>query len=267
MSQRGPAEASPPPLRREAAPLMAVTAARAAWIAATVDALQQRRFVDAAWLVGSLGRGGADPYSDVDLVVAVDTTTPQGVFDDAVAGLRLPGPVLFTIGKPRNAPAGGGYLTVCVELATLPVLVDLYLWPTETAALPADGRLLLHRTPPPPRTDLAFMPLLDRHRTPDTTGTDPNHPASVLMLVQLAAKYLARSDQPRHAAITRHLDLPSGADIVMLRQILDERIERAAARQLRSAIAAAHRLLDLADAVAGGALLRDDPSRGGRSGS
>ncbi|SCE69356.1 Nucleotidyltransferase domain-containing protein [Micromonospora purpureochromogenes] len=260
MSQRRPAEAPLPPLRREAAPLTAVVEARAAWLAATVDVLQQRRFVDAAWLVGSLGRGSADPYSDVDLVVAVDDTTPQDVFDDPVAGLRLPGPALFTRGKPRNAPAGGGYLTACVELATLPVLVDLYLWPTATAALPADGRLLLHRTPPPPRTDLAFMPLLDRHRTPDTTGADPNHPASFLMLVQLAAKYLARGDQPRHAAITRHLDLPSGADTVMLRQILDERIEPAAARQLRPAIAAAHRLLDLVDTVIGGALPRDDPS-------
>ncbi|MET8553304.1 nucleotidyltransferase domain-containing protein [Micromonospora zamorensis] len=251
-----------------AAPLTALAKARTAWLAATVDVLHQRRFVNAAWLVGSLGQGNADPYSDIDLVVAVDDATPPSVFGDPVAGLRLPGSVLFTSGKPRNAPADGGYLTACVELATLPVLVDLYLWPKATAALPANGRLLLHRTPPPPRTDLAFMQLLDRHRTSDTTGADPNHPNSVLLLVQLAAKYLARSDQPRHAAITRHLGLPSGADTFTLRQILGERIEPTAHRTLRPAITAAHRLLDLVDTVIGDALPREDaPEMGRRGGS
>ncbi|MEW2386046.1 nucleotidyltransferase domain-containing protein [Micromonospora sp. NPDC047707] len=247
MSQRMPANVPPPRGRRAAALLTAVVEARTAWLAATVDSLHQRKSVEAAWLVGSLGRGSADPYSDVDLVVAVDETTAQSVFNDPVAGLHLPGRVLFTRGKPRNAPAGGGYLTVCIELATLPVLIDLYLWPITTAARPADGRLLLYRTTSPPRIGLAFMPLLDRHRTPDSTGADSNHPASVLLLVQLAAKYLARGDRPRHVAITRHLNFLSGAEIVTLRQILDERVDQAAAEVLRPAIDAAHRLLDLVD--------------------
>ncbi|RAO38336.1 hypothetical protein PSN13_00801 [Micromonospora saelicesensis] len=257
MSQRMPANVPPPRGRRATALLTAVVEARKAWLAATVDVLHQRKSVGSAWLVGSLGRGSADPYSDVDLVVAVDDTTPQRVFDDPGAGLHLPGRVLFTRNKPRNAPAGGGYVTVCVELAALPVLIDLYLWPITTAALPTDGRLLLHRASPPPRTGLAFMPLMDRHRTPDSTGADPNHPSSILLLVQLAAKYLARGDRPRHVAITRHLAFPSGAEIVTLRQILDERVDQAATEVLRPAISAAHRLLDLVDSVTGDRLTRD----------
>ncbi|MEU7926350.1 nucleotidyltransferase domain-containing protein [Micromonospora sp. NPDC049107] len=265
MSQRMPANVPPPHGRRAAALLAAVVEARTAWLAATVDVLHQRKSVWAAWLVGSFGRGSADPYSDVDLVVAVDDTTPQSVLDDPVAGLHLPGRLLFTRGKPRNAPAGGGYVTACVELAALPVLIDLYLWPATTAAIPTDGRLLLYRESPPPRTGLAFMPLLDQHRTSDSTGADANHPASILFLVQLAAKYLARGDRQRHVAITQHLGFPSGVEIVTLRQILDERVDQAAAEVMRPAINAAHRLLDLVDTVTGDGLTRDGgPSRNAR---
>ncbi|WP_433315655.1 nucleotidyltransferase domain-containing protein [Micromonospora sp. CA-269861] len=265
MSQRMPANVPPPHGRRAAALLAAVVEARTAWLAATVDVLHQRKSVGAAWLVGSVGRGSADPYSDVDLVVAVDDTTPQSVLDDPVAGLHLPGRLLFTRGKPCNAPAGGGYVTVCVELAALPILIDLYLWPVTTAAIPSDGRLLLYRESPPLRTGLAFMPLLDQHRTPDSTGADANHPASILLLVQLAAKYLARGDGQRHVAITRHLGFPSGVEIVTLRQILDERVDQTAAEVMRAAINAAHRLLDLVDTATGDGLTRDGgPSRNAR---
>ena len=55
--------------------------------------------------------------SDVDLVVAVDDTTPSGVFSDPVAGLDLPGVVLYRRPKPRNAPAGGAYLAILVNPA------------------------------------------------------------------------------------------------------------------------------------------------------
>jgi predicted nucleotidyltransferase len=41
--------------------------------------LARHPFVVGMWLVGSLGRGVADGFSDVDLVVAVDTATPPAV--------------------------------------------------------------------------------------------------------------------------------------------------------------------------------------------
>jgi hypothetical protein len=176
--------------------MAAVAREREMWLAAVTELLTRHTFVAGGVAAGSLGQGPGDGYSDVDLVVEVDATTPSAVLADPVAVLPVPGTVLYTRPKPRNAPAGGAYLAICVELAGLPVLVDLYLWPAATAAVPAGGRVLYARTELP-RSGLGFMARLDRHRSADTTGADPGHPA-VLLLVQLAAKYHARGDDRRH---------------------------------------------------------------------
>lgn len=165
---------------------------------------------------------------------------------DPVSALYLPGLVLFTRPKPRNAPAGGAYLAICVELAGLPVLVDLYLWPTATAAVPAEARIVYARTELP-RSDLAFMPLLDRHRTAEPTGADPHHPASTLLLVQLAAKYHLRRDDRRRHGIHQQLQIRPEAGPDTLRGVLEQRVDLTGWPQFSAAVAAAHRLLDLAD--------------------
>ncbi|MFB9443138.1 hypothetical protein [Dactylosporangium vinaceum] len=201
------------------------------------------------WLVGSLGRGGDDGYSDVDLVVAVDSTVPAAVLADPATLLRVPDTVLlYTRPKPRNAPAGGAYEAVCIRLAGLPVLVDLYLWPAATAAVPDGARILYARTEPP-RSDLAFMTLLDRHRSGDTTGADPDHPATVLLLVQLAAKYQARGDVSRRDGIHQQLHLPTGGTLAVLRDVLDQRIDLARWPAFQPAVAAVHRLLDIVESA------------------
>jgi hypothetical protein len=160
--------------------------------------------------------------------------------------LPVPGTVLYTRPKPRNAPAGGAYLAICVELAGLPVLVDLYLWPAITAAVPAGGRVLHARTELP-RSELGFLALLDRHRSTDTTGADPGHPASVLLLVQLAAKYRVRGDDDRRHGIHQQLHIPPDPGPAALRDVLGQRIDLARWPAFRDAVAAAHRLLDLID--------------------
>lgn len=226
---------------------VAVSAQRDGWLAAVVQVLTRNLFAAGAWLVGSLGRGSGDSFSDIDLIVAVDATTPREVFADPVAGLHLPGPVLFTRPKPRNAPAGGAYLAICVELAGLPVLIDLYLWPTATAAVPVGGRVLYAGHTEPPRSDLEFMPLLDRHRTSDTGGADPDHPASVLFLVQLAAKYHARRDAQRRRVIHYQLQIPADAPPAVLRDVIALRVDLTRWPQYTAAVAAAHRLIDRAD--------------------
>ena len=247
----------PAPLTAAAA-LSAVTDARTRWLEATVEGLRREAFVAAVWLVGSLGRGDADPFSDIDLVAAVDPSTPAGVIADPAGGLRVPGRTLFTRAKPRNAPAGGAYQCVCVELAGLPVLLDVYLWPTASAAVPTGAAVLYHRSGlPPPHTDLAFMALLDRHRSADRAGASPHDPATTLLLVQLAAKYHARGDHPRYAAITQRLHPSAGPGVAWLRHVLHERVGLTAWPGLRAAVAAAHRLLDLAEATAAA---RDGPA-------
>lgn len=226
--------------------LTAAQTARSTWLTATTQRLTKLPFVTGAWLVGSLGRGTGDAYSDIDVIVAVGPTPPPTLSTDPVHTLGLPGPVLFTRTKPRNAPAGGSYLAICVELAGLPVLVDLYLWPAHTAAVPADAAILYLRAAPA-HSELTFMQLLDQHRTADTTGSATDHPSNTLYLIQLAAKYLARGDQDRLRDITRRLGNPAAADVHSLRCHLRQRVDPSKHPQLAAAIAATVRLLDLAE--------------------
>jgi hypothetical protein len=224
--------------------LAALAEARADWLDTAVTRLRSHPLAVAAWLFGSLGRGDADALSDIDLIVAVTQPPPSAIF----AGLGLPGRKLFTRPKPRNAPAGGAYLAVCLELASLPVLVDLYLWPAATAADPADG-LLLFATEQPRRADLGFIALLDRHPTSDTRGSGPSAPETTLMLLQLGAKYLARSDHARLAGICAQLGIPEAANGAVLRSRLADAVDTQARPDLAAAVIAAGRLIALADAM------------------
>lgn len=217
--------------------------ARTAWLATATNTLGGIDYVLGVWVVGSIARSEADAFSDVDLVVAVDHTTPTSVFDDPVGGLRLPGTVLYQRPKPRNAPAGGAYLAVAVELAGMPVLVDIYLWPAATAAVPDDAQILYerHRLP---RTDVAFMPLLNRHRSDDSAGSDPADPATTLMLAQLAAKYLARGDQQKLVGISARLAISGRCSVATLRAIITQAAETVAQQRFSPAVRAIGRLLD-----------------------
>lgn len=253
MTDRTASGAADHPDHRADVLLAAVTDARAGWLSAALTALLQHRFVTGVWLVGSLGRGDADPYSDIDVVVAIDAAPPD-VLAEPAAALRLPGPLLFTRAKPHNAPAGGAYLAICVELASLPVLVDLYVWPATTAAVPA-GAAVLYQRGEVQRSPLELLALLAAHPADDPAGADPDDPASLLFLIQLAAKYHARGDQPRRAAIYRQLQLQDQDTTVVLRQLLENRAPRPG---LGRAVAAVRRLLDLADTQP---LTRPQPTR------
>lgn len=215
---------------------------RTEWIAATTAILRRHSFVVGVWLVGSFARGTADDYSDIDLVAAVDANAPERVLAEPFTGLGLPGAVLFTRPKPRNAPVGGAYLAICLDLGGLPVLVDLFVWPIETAAVPVGGRVVYARSELAV-SDLEFIPLIDRHRTTDTTGADPGHPATVLLLVLLAAKYHARRDRTRLAGIHRQLHIPEDAGPPTLHEVIDQRVNLDAWPQFALAVSAAHRLV------------------------
>ncbi|WP_157411652.1 nucleotidyltransferase domain-containing protein [Actinoplanes rectilineatus] len=231
------------------AQLAALAAGRSDWLDAVTVGLRERAFLTGAWLYGSLASESDDPFSDVDLVVVFDESMPGEVLRDPVNGLGLPGQVLFTRGKPRNAPLGGGYRAVCLDLDGLPLLVDLCLWPTATATVPAGSRVL-HETGTLPRSELGFMALMDRHRTTDSRGADPDAAENILFLTQLAAKYLARGDRERQEAIHDQLGLPPDTAAPGLARMLRDRIDLAGHPELAPAVTAAGRLIDLADAVA-----------------
>lgn len=227
--------------------LRLVVAARDGWLSAVTDVLAAHHWVAAVWLVGSLGRGQGDAFSDIDLVVAVDDDMPPDLFTDLVAGLGLPGVVLYRRPKPRNSPRDGGYLAVGIEMAQLPVLVDVFVWPATTAVVSRGARVVYERDRLP-RSEFGFVELLDAVRCTDTRGSDPQAPATVLMLTQLAAKYLARGDHERLAGIGKQLGLPATSQKAgALRAVIDERIDLTADPHVTAAVAAVHRLLDVAE--------------------
>jgi lysophospholipase L1-like esterase/predicted nucleotidyltransferase len=222
-----------------------LASARQQWLEQTIAILAGLPYVAGVWLVGSLGRGEGDAFSDVDLVVAVDANVAAEVIADPASGLGLPGRQLYVRPKPRNAPIGGGYVAVGLEVADLPLLVDVFIWPAASAAVPAGARVLFERRPMP-RSELDFIPLLDAHRTQDQQGSDPRAAGTVLMLIQLAAKYLARGNASRLAGICAQLGIPADScDASALREVIAQRLPATPVTQ--PAIDAVHRLLEHAD--------------------
>ncbi|MEO6458186.1 MAG: nucleotidyltransferase domain-containing protein [Chloroflexia bacterium] len=142
--------------------------------------------VVAAWLYGSLGRGTADEWSDIDLWVVVADSHIEEICAgrrDYVAALGEP---LLVVDAPQNAPAGGAFLTVLYEGSAGSRHVD-WTWQRQSDAhVPIDARLLFDRVglpkvaPPPPQTPKERIEKA-KHQT-----------AYFWMMVPIVAKYVAR---------------------------------------------------------------------------
>jgi hypothetical protein len=89
----------PPPAPR-------LRAIREAWLGRAVERLEADPAIGAAGLVGSLGRGDADDWSDVDLLIVV----PDRQVDNYADATQLPGSeqVIWSIDARHNAPRGAG---------------------------------------------------------------------------------------------------------------------------------------------------------------
>jgi hypothetical protein len=192
--------------------------------------------VGALLLIGSLGRGQGDSFSDLDLIAVV--TPDAGRVDlEAVFGRR----VLTVLDKPRNAPVGGGYRGVCLDVGGLPLWVDWYAWPAATARTPADAGVVYDNLGVP-ASDLDFIPLLDRHRDPEASG-NPDPVTDALLRVAVAAKYLARGDLTRLAT-----QLPAAATTPAdeLPALLHSQLHHAETAGQTRAVTATRHLIDLA---------------------
>jgi hypothetical protein len=87
--------------------------------------LSQHSFVSGVWLVGSLARGTADAYRDIDLITAVDTDVPGHVIAEPFTAPDCREPSCSPGPSRATPPLAGAYLAICLDLAGLPVLVDL----------------------------------------------------------------------------------------------------------------------------------------------
>lgn len=144
--------------------------------------------VVAAWLYGSLGRGTADEWSDIDLwVVLADSSIEEICVGkrDYVAALGKP---LLVVDAPQNAPAGGAFLTVLYEGQAGSRHVD-WTWQRQSdARIPIDARVLFDRVGLP-RVASSLLP----SQTPEESIEKAKHQTAYFwMMIPVVAKYIAR---------------------------------------------------------------------------
>lgn len=94
-------------------------------------------------LVGSLGRGQADNWSDVDLLILMDGRAVVRFVEEpsAKAWARAE----LVVDGRHNSPVGAASVGATHIRAGLPVHVDLHAHPVERSSWPADGRVVFQR--------------------------------------------------------------------------------------------------------------------------
>jgi hypothetical protein len=180
----------------------ALAAGRARWLADTVPTLQ----ADGVWLVGSLGSGTHDEWSDVDLIV--------------VGGERVLAETLLTLEMPGNGPVGGGYVGAMYDVGPLPLWVDWYWWPS-VAPIPRESRLLAGAGA---TGDLNLSETLDLVGR-ELPGPAPDPNAFALAMLPLAAKYIVRGEVEKAAAMASMLDAPSDVGVGAGLSVVLSRVE------------------------------------------
>lgn len=196
---------------------------RERWLNATLTALQQDEAVVGGALVGSLGAGRADEWSDVDLLVVVQDSDLE---DRASILPKAAGPA-FVIDARHNGPVGTRASSAQYVVDGLPLWVDWHIHPMSRANWPSDSAVLFERHAIS-RTPAGFTAYLNQGEheaaTPKSSAAEQ---ALRLALVPIAAKQIARRS-PEAAQTIAFLGGPQVADddwlgqLAALRDLLDE---------------------------------------------
>ena len=101
--------------------------------------------VMAAWLFGSLGRGDADEWSDIDIFVVIADAYVKEILSERLQFVNQVGKTIFFVEAPQNAPQDGGYLMAFYDMPTGPHQVDWYWQPQSLAYLPQETTVLFDR--------------------------------------------------------------------------------------------------------------------------
>ncbi len=163
---------------------------RDAWLGQTAAALTSDPRVAGWGLVGSFGRGEADNWSDVDLLVIV-RDEDFGAFVDP-ARSRLWSTAHLLIDARRNAPVGATSVgTVCVR-SGLPIGADWYLYPSSMGGWPRDCEVE-HGADAAPRSGMPFAEWNGRGPRNEPIEIGPAEARQArLAMVPIAGKYVAR---------------------------------------------------------------------------
>jgi predicted nucleotidyltransferase len=118
-------------------------AIRDGWLRLALEHLEADARIGAAGFVGSLGRGDADDWSDIDLLIVV----PDDRVDHYADAVHLPGSerAVLSFDARHNAPSGAGSVGVRYVIDGLPLNVDWYIYPVSQGAWPADAKIIFDR--------------------------------------------------------------------------------------------------------------------------
>ncbi len=192
---------------------------RESWLASALDELRADTAVLAAGLVGSLGRGEADDWSDVDLLIVVG----DGEVDRYGNAARLPGAkwASLSFDAPHNAPRGARAVSVQYVLEGLPLWVDWYVFSQTRCAWASDAEIAFDRLGFA-RTKETFAEQLARGEARPGSPKDPEqHRLLQVALLPVAAKRIARRspDAPELIAFVGGPDVADASPLEQLRAL------------------------------------------------
>jgi hypothetical protein len=110
-----------------------------------VGLLEADPAVDGVALVGSLGRGEEDNWSDIDLLILAGDQFIGQFMNDPTANAWARADLLSD-GR-HNSPAGATSLGTTHIRSGLPLRVDLHVHPADRTPWPTDGRVVFERRP------------------------------------------------------------------------------------------------------------------------
>ncbi len=220
---------------------------RSRWLTAATASLRADPAVLGTALVGSLGAGHADDWSDIDLLIVVDDAS----LDEHAAPARLagvPGRLAFASDARHNAPRGARVTSGQYIIDGLPLWVDRHVYPASWAAWPADSTVLSDRRGIS-RLAVTFREHMDavEHEQPVPRGPGERR-ALQAALIPIAGKYIARRspDTARLIELVGGPRTPGGTwegHLATLRQLLDGHAVTGTGTP--ESIAATHAYLDI----------------------
>jgi predicted nucleotidyltransferase len=165
-------------------------ALRDAWLRGASAALTDDPRVAGWGLVGSFGRGEADDWSDVDLLVFVRDADFGAFIDPERNALWATAQLL--VDARRNTPIGAMSVATLYVRSGLPISADWYVYPSSMAAWPDDCEVV-HGADAAPRTDAPFAQWNgDGPRNQPLDLSPAEELQARLAMVPIAGKYIAR---------------------------------------------------------------------------
>ncbi|MEU6716476.1 nucleotidyltransferase domain-containing protein [Nonomuraea sp. NPDC046802] len=233
--------------RSSAPPAPRLAGIRSRWLGAATAGLPGDSNVVGAALVGSLGAGRWDDWSDIDLLVVVDDAR----IDDYAAPGRLArglGNATVVVDARQNGPRGTRAVSGQYLVDGLPLWVDWHVHPVSRASWPADSTVIFDRRGLG-RLTATFSEYLNAGEREEATPKSPDeHRALRLALVPIAGKLIARRS-PETARLIEFIGGPHAPDgawkdhLAALRRLLGG----FAALDLPDSVAAGHAYLDLVE--------------------